>query len=73
MASYAVKDRIYAYRFIVSLFGLYKGNDQIERRVPVGLVTIFNYFDEDGDGKFETQYLTTEMPKHIPNWVKNLK
>ncbi len=31
------------------------------------------YFDEDGDGKFETLYQTNQMPDIVPEWALQKK
>ena|ERR1044072_520684 len=41
-------------------------------RSYAGAVISFFYFDEDGDGKFETRYSALKMPE-LPQWVKNTK
>lgn len=52
---FSVNEKIYAYFLVGSPGG-------------VGCLLSVFYFDEDGDGKFETQY-NTEMSGHIPAWV----
>ncbi|MEK7723247.1 MAG: hypothetical protein AAB336_02765 [Acidobacteriota bacterium] len=71
--AYSVREKNYAYTlsFVPYIKGGYdkKNKTRIPSEYLGTLITRF-YFDEDGDGKFETQYLSSSFPKHTPEWVK---
>lgn len=65
LASYSLDGRIFAYRSAFAKVNL--NNDG--RREYIGAIFILYYYDEDGDGKFETRY--GDLPSlKLPDWYK---
>jgi hypothetical protein len=76
IVSYRTNNKTFAYSFNCIPFGITtvkKDGKTYEAKGYIGLMLTFLYFDEDGDGKFETKYITPQMQLHIPEWIKNLK
>ena len=65
LSSYSVNGRPFAYR--VSLVPVNLRSDG--SREYIGAVFILYYYDEDGDGKFETRYGDLTRLK-MPDWYK---
>ncbi len=63
---YSFKEKVFAFAVFGSPFGFTKGGS----RAVIGTRYKVYYFDENGDGKFETRYNDVSVPKHIPDWVK---
>lgn len=73
--SYSVNGKIYAYYFlcIPILYGdgVNEKGEVVDRiQQYSGAILSFSFFDEDGDGKFETKYLNAKVPDTIPDWAK---
>lgn len=77
LESHSVNGKVFAYRLACTpfSFGDAVNNGELVGKVKYyqGLSIQYFYFDEDGDGKFETRYVAIEMPKFIPDWVKKSK
>ena len=73
--SYSVNGKIYAYSFICVPIAYgdainEKGEIVGKSMTLIGITLSFSLFDEDGDGKFETKYLTDKLPEVVPDWIK---
>lgn len=74
---FSVKNKVFAYKLACVPFSFTDGEIiETKEKFKVKSYTraILNslYFDEDGDGKFETKYTMSEMPSELPKWVKDL-
>lgn len=71
MFEYKVKDRTFAYAIEVNQIDLDEKNKITGSR---GMIMTFTFYDEDGDGRFETLiksdpvFNTTRRP-HVPQWA----
>lgn len=63
--SYEVNEHIFAYETRLLLVSV----DMRGNRERTGAMFNLWYYDEDGDGRFETRYGASELQK-IPDWVK---
>lgn len=73
--SYSINNKIYAYYFLcVPILygnGVNEKGEVVNKTMTLsGAILSFSYFDEDGDGKFETKYLTDKLPEVVPDWIK---
>ena len=66
LASYAIEGTVFA----VSGDCLKFGNDTRYGKFYYGGSTNFTYYDEDGDGKFESRYSSGFMPVFVPHSLK---
>lgn len=69
IASYSADNKIFAYQVVCVPFGV---ADDGSKMLAGSMIRVF-YFDEDGDGLFETRYVNSEFPNFIPNWISNKK
>lgn len=69
IGTFSFGGKIFAYSIVGSPFGYLPDGD----RSGIGIIYRVFYFDEDGDGKFETRYTTPTIPTIIPNWLINSK
>ena len=65
VGTYSFNGNIFAYALLGSPFGF----TQKGARVGIGVLYRVFYFDEDGDGKFETRYNALSIPRYVPAWV----
>jgi hypothetical protein len=69
IVSYSINGKTFAYKTNNVPYGL----DKDGSKILMGIVFTVYYFDEDGDGAFETKYTNQrELPK-LPEWVKSLQ
>ncbi len=72
--SFSIKDKIFLHSFQCVLFSIdeqtMSGKGIFRSKNYYGAMVEFYYFDEDGDGKFETRYSISGMEIKLPNWAK---
>jgi len=75
ISEFAAKNQKFCYRVVANRMGI---NEQTGARSYSGSVFAFKYYDEDGDGKFETLIFDEvdsrgrtfpDLSPHIPEWV----
>ena len=72
---FSIGDKVFAHSFQCVLFSIdeqkMSGNSIFRSNNYYGAMTEFYYFDNDGDGKFETRYSSSgNMKIKLPDWVK---
>jgi hypothetical protein len=66
ISSFSVNNKVFAYGVIGVPFAV---DERGNKAAYIGAVVKVYYFDEDGDGKLETRYISIKPPNIIPNWV----
>lgn len=72
--SYTFNEKNFAYEFQCVPFSKARYDRKTKSWSPssyLGALAKFIFYDDDGDGKFETRYNSWKMPLYIPNWIKN--
>lgn len=65
LSSYSINGKIFAFEgYCVPL------STANNRREYLGSIGRFLFFDEDGDGKFESRYSSLEMKIFVPDYLK---
>lgn len=65
VAAYILNEKPFAYQTLGTPFNIFEDGT----RENAGILIRVFYFDEDGDGKFETRYIGNKLPDKIPLWA----